>query len=97
MYRCSLLSLLTVFKENPKVHTETVHTLTESCADWDFTVIKNNTHSQMNYFLCSCTCHSSYFTVLLYMRIIHKNLVVVGVRAAVAVAVVLPIGYMIMV
>ena len=33
----------------------------------------------MNYFLCNCTCHSSYFTVLLYMRIIYENLVVVVV------------------
>ena len=68
MYRGSLLSLLTVFKENPRVHTETVWPLTESCADWDFTSIKSNTHSPMKYFLCNCTCHSQfYFIVLLYM------------------------------
>ena len=53
--------------------------LTESCADWDFTGIKSNTHSPMNYFLCNCTCHSQfYFTVLLYMQIIiYENFVVV--------------------
>ena len=50
MHGCSLLSLLTVFKEN--VYTEIVWPLTESCADWDFTSIKNNTHSPINYFLC---------------------------------------------
>ena len=33
----------------------------------------------MNYFLCNCTCHSSYFTVLLYMRIIYEKVVVVVV------------------
>ena len=59
--------VLTVFKENPRVHIETVCPPTESCADWDLTGIENNTHSPMNYFLCNCTCHSSYFTVLLYM------------------------------
>ena len=43
----------------------------------------------MNYFLCNCTCHSSYFTVLLYMRIIYENLVVVVVVVLVVVVVVL--------
>ena len=70
MYGRGFLSLLTVFKENPRVHTETVWPLTESCADWDLKSIENNTHSPMNYFLCNCTCHSSYFTVLLYMRMV---------------------------
>ena len=52
MYGCGLLLLLTVFKEHPRVYTEIVRPLTESCADWDFTSIKNNTHSPMIYFLC---------------------------------------------
>ena len=59
MYGCGLLSLLTVFKETPMVYTEIIWPLTESCADWDFTSIKNNTHSPMFYFLCNRTCHSS--------------------------------------
>ena len=47
-----------VFRENPRVHTESVWPL--SCADWVFTSIKNNIHSLMNCFLCNCTCHSAY-------------------------------------
>ena len=67
---------LQFLKINPRVHNEIVRPLTQSCADWDFTSIKNNTHSLMNYFLCItahvivlillyyCTCESLFMEIL---------------------------------
>ena len=79
MYGRGLLLLFAVFKENPRVYNETVWPPTESCTDWDFTSITNNTPSPMNYFLCNCTCYSSILLYCCTCESVNENLVVVVV------------------
>ena len=76
MHGHGLLLLFAIFKENLRVYDEIVWPPTESCADWDFTSITNNTPSPMNYFLCHCTCHSSILPYCCTCESVNENLVV---------------------
>ena len=42
---------VTIFKENPRIHNETVLLPIESCVDWDFTNFMNNSHSPINEYM----------------------------------------------
>ena len=41
--------MIAIFKENLRIHNETVLPPRVCCADWDFTNFMNNSHLPMNY------------------------------------------------